>query len=110
MVLILFLKAITQNIVLLVVALPVYEAARQPHTPLETSDYVLFALGLVTNAIEFTADNQHQSFHKYKATGKPDENAWIGSNLQRTPSVDSSQGVFGRGHDTQTSCANNYAG
>jgi steroid 5-alpha reductase family enzyme len=95
-VLILLSKAITQNIVLLVVALPVYEAVRQPHTPLETSDYVLFGLGLVTNAIEFTADNQHQSFHKYKATGKPDENAWIGSNLQWTPE-DAKRGFITRG-------------
>jgi len=84
-VLTLFPKAITQNLILLAVALPTYEAAKQPHTSLETSDYVLFVIGLVTNAIEFTADNQHQSFHKYKATGEIDKNEWIGVNIQWTP-------------------------
>ena len=80
-----FPKAITKNLVLITVSLPVYEAAKQPHTSLETSDYVLFVTGLVTVAVEFTADNQHQSFHKYKVTGEIDKNEWIGVNIQWTP-------------------------
>ena len=93
---ILFPKAIIQNLVLIVVSLPVYEAIKQPHTPLETSDYVLFVTGLVTNAIEFTADNQHQSFHKYKVTGEIDKNEWIGVNIQWTPE-DAKRGFITKG-------------
>lgn len=88
--------AIMQNLILFAVALPVYEAAKQPHTPLETSDYVLFIAGLVTNMIEFTADNQHQSFHKYKVTGKIDKNEWIGINIKWTPE-DAKRGFITRG-------------
>jgi len=95
-VLTLFPKAIIQNLVLIVVALPVYEAVKQPHTPLETSDYVLFVTGLLTNAIEFTADNQHQSFHKYKATGEIDKNEWIGVNIKWTPE-DAKRGFITKG-------------
>ena len=78
------------------VVLPVYEAAKQSHTSLETSDYVLFVIGLVTNAIEFIADNQHQSFHKYKATGVVDRNEWIGVNIQWTPE-DAKRGFITKG-------------
>lgn len=90
------LKAIIQNVLLLIIALPAYEAAKQPHTPLETSDYVLFVAGLVINAIEFTADNQHQSFHKYKSTGQIDKNEWIGVNIQWTPE-DAKRGFITKG-------------
>jgi len=89
-------KATIQNLVLIVVTLPVYEAAKQPHTTLETSDYVLFFIGLATNAIEFTADNQHQSFHKYKTTGEIDKNEWIGVNIQWTPE-DAKRGFITKG-------------
>ena len=92
----LFPKAIIQNLVLIVVALPVYEAAKQPHTSLEMSDYVLFVIGLVTNAIEFTADNQHQSFQRYKATREHDKNEWIGVNIQWTPE-DAKRGFITKG-------------
>ena len=92
----LFLKAIIQNLILFAVALPVYEVAKQPHTSLETSDYVLFVIGLVTNAIELTADNQHQSFQKYKATGEIDKNEWIGVNIQWTPE-DAKRGFITKG-------------
>jgi len=88
--------AIIQNLVLFVVALPVYEAAKQPHTPLEISDYLLFIIGIVTNAIEFTADNQHQSFHKYKTTGKIDKNEWIGVSIQWAPE-DAKRGFITKG-------------
>jgi steroid 5-alpha reductase family enzyme len=88
--------AIIQNLILLVITLPVYEAVKQPHTPLETSDYILFITGLVTHAIEFTADNQHQSFHKYKATGKKDKNEWTGVNIQWTPE-DTKRGFVTKG-------------
>ena len=92
----LFPKAITQNLVLLAAALPVYEAAKQPHASLETSDYALFVIGLVINVIEFAADNQHQSFHKYKATGDIDKNEWIGVNIQWTPE-DAKRGFITKG-------------
>lgn len=90
-----FSKAIIQNLILLVITLPVYEAAKQPRT-LETSDYVLFVIGLVTNMIEFTADNQHQSFHKYKTTGRIDKNEWVGVNIQWTPE-DAKRGFITKG-------------
>lgn len=96
MVLTLFPKAITQNLILLVVTLPIYEVAKRPRTSLEASDYVLFVIGLVTNAIEFVADNQHQSFHKYKATGEIDKNEWIGVNIQWTPE-DTKRGFITKG-------------
>jgi len=95
-VLTLFPKAITQNLVLFVVTLPIYEAAKRPRTSLEASDYVLFVIGLVTNAIEFTADNQHQSFHKYKAAGEIDKNEWIGVSIQWTPE-DAKRGFITKG-------------
>jgi steroid 5-alpha reductase family enzyme len=89
-------KATIQNLILFVAVLPVYEAAKQPHTSLETSDYVLFVVGLAINAIEFLADNQHQSFHKYKATGKIEKNEWIGVNIQWTPE-DGKRGFITKG-------------
>ena len=92
----LFPKAIIQNLVLIAASLPVYEVAKQPHTSPETSDYVLFAIGLVTIAVEFTADNQHQSFHKYKATGEIDKNEWIGVNIRWTPE-DAKRGFITKG-------------
>ena len=89
-------KAIIQNLVLIAVTLPVYEVAKKPHTPLETSDYVLFAIGLLTNVVEFTADNQHQSFQKYKTTGEIDKHEWIGVNVQWTPE-DAKRGFITKG-------------
>jgi len=88
--------AIIQNLILFVIALPVYEAVKQPHAPLETSDYVLFIAGLVINAIELTADNQHQSFHRYKRTGEIDKNEWFGVNIQWTPE-DAKRGFITKG-------------
>jgi steroid 5-alpha reductase family enzyme len=95
-VLTLSLEAIIQNLVLLAVTLPVYEAVKQPHTPLETSDYVLFIAGLMTNAIEIVANNQLQSFHKYKATGEIGKNRWTGVNIQWTPE-DAKRGFITKG-------------
>jgi len=61
-----FIAAI-QNVLLLLLGLPAYMASvLQPHTPLETSDYLLAALSLVVQLIEFTADNQQYAFHAYK--------------------------------------------
>lgn len=88
--------SIIQNLILFAIALPVYEAAKQPHTPLETSDYALLAIGLANAAIEFTADNQHQSFHKYKTTGEIDKNEWIGVNIKWTPE-DAKRGFITKG-------------
>ncbi|KAG6828508.1 hypothetical protein H0H87_001754 [Tephrocybe sp. NHM501043] len=57
----------TQNVLLLILAFPAKVAStKQPHTPLATSDYLLAALALVDQAIEFTADNQQWAFHQYK--------------------------------------------
>ena len=58
--------AATQNVLLLLLGLPVYMASVQPHTPLATSDYLLAALSLVDLLFEFTADNQQYAFHAYK--------------------------------------------
>lgn len=58
--------AATQNVLLLLLGLPVYVAALQPHTPLATSDYFLAAFSLVVLLSEFTADNQQYAFHAYK--------------------------------------------
>jgi steroid 5-alpha reductase family enzyme len=58
--------AATQNVLLLLLGLPVYMAVLQPHTPLATSDYFLAALSLIVLLFEFTADNQQYAFHAYK--------------------------------------------
>jgi len=88
--------AIIQNVLLFALALPVSAAVHQPHTPLATSDYALFAFGVVVHVIEFTADNQHQSFHKYKSTGAVDQTEWIGARIQWTP-ADAKRGFVTRG-------------
>lgn len=63
--------AITQNILLFLLALPTHNAAILPPTSrsLQTSDYILTGLCLMTLAIEFTADNQQYVFQKHKRTG-----------------------------------------
>ena len=59
--------AVTQNILLLLLGLPAYEASvLQPHSPLAASDYLLAAFSLVVLLLEFTADNQQYAFHAYK--------------------------------------------
>jgi steroid 5-alpha reductase family enzyme len=59
--------AATQNVLLLLLGLPTYEASvLQPHTPLAASDYLLAAFSLVVLLFEFTADNQQYAFHAYK--------------------------------------------
>ncbi|KAF9526411.1 integral membrane protein [Crepidotus variabilis] len=66
--------AFTQNILLLILALPVYTASvLQPHTALTTSDYGLAALSLVVLALEFTADNQQFAFHAFKHAVQAEE-------------------------------------
>ncbi len=59
--------SVIQNILLLLLSLPVYAASvLQPHTPLTHSDYVLTVAALIILLLEFTADNQQFAFHAYK--------------------------------------------
>lgn len=59
--------AATQNVLLLLLGLPVRVASvLQPHTPLATSDYALASLALVVLGLEFTSDNQQFAFQTYK--------------------------------------------
>jgi steroid 5-alpha reductase family enzyme len=89
-------SAIIQNIILFLLSLPVQFAICQPHTSLTTSDYILFGFGVAVHILEFTADNQHQSFHKYKKTGTIDPNDWLGARIQWTP-ADAKRGFVTRG-------------
>ena len=88
-----FSTAIIQNVALLVVALPVYEVAKQPNISLEASDYGLFVIGLAVNVINLIADNQQQSFQKYKATGQI---GWAGVHIRWTPE-DAKRGFVTKG-------------
>jgi len=101
--------AATQNVLLLLLGLPVYTASvLQPHTPLATSDYLLAALSLVVLLLEFTADNQQYAFHAYKhdilAKEKGDKTVaeynpseqWLGARLAWTKD-DAHRGFITRG-------------
>jgi len=88
--------AIIQNILLFTLAIPVLTAVHQPHTSLSTSDYLLLFIGVAVHIIEFIADNQHQSFHKYKRSGLVDPNEWAGARIQWTP-ADAKRGFITRG-------------
>ena len=93
---------------LLLIALPVYTAASQPHASLATSDYLLAGLALTVLGIEFTADNQQQAFQAYKyallahekgdRTVKPyrGQDQWPGAKLAWTP-ADAKRGFVTRG-------------
>lgn len=85
-----------QNILLFVLALPVHSAIQQTSTSLALSDLLLFAFGIAVHVIEFTADNQHQSFHKFKQTGHIDPNEWLGARIQWVP-ADAKRGFVTRG-------------
>ncbi|KAG8694789.1 hypothetical protein FRC08_008258 [Ceratobasidium sp. 394] len=58
--------ALTQNILLFIMALPTHHALFQHDLPLTISDYVLASLTLCNLAIQFTADNQQHAFQSYK--------------------------------------------
>jgi len=64
---------IIQNALLLLLGLPLRMAVNQPHTPLQTSDYLMGALALTLLGLEFVADNQQYAFHAYKHAVKAKE-------------------------------------
>jgi steroid 5-alpha reductase family enzyme len=90
------MTAIIQNILLFLLGVPTSIAVAQPHLPLSTSDKILGGLALLTLLIEFTADNQQNSFQNYKHTGKHDVNAWHFARIDWTPR-DAKRGFVARG-------------
>ncbi|PFH53126.1 hypothetical protein AMATHDRAFT_138180 [Amanita thiersii Skay4041] len=101
--------AITQNILLLMLALPSASAAiLQPHDALSAFDYLLAGFALIVLGIEFTADNQQFAYHSYKhaylAREKGSKSVqpydankqWPGSRLNWTP-ADAKRGFITRG-------------
>jgi len=90
--------AIIQNIILFLLGVPTHTAIFQPHTAPTTSDYALFAAGLVTLAVEFTADNQQYSFQTFKHSGEEpnSSNEWPGARFVWT-SEDAKRGFVTRG-------------
>jgi steroid 5-alpha reductase family enzyme len=59
--------AVSQNILLFSLALPMYYAVVYPHSALTPADYTLFAAGLSIVGFEFTADNQQWAYQNYKS-------------------------------------------
>ncbi|KAB5590056.1 Integral membrane protein [Ceratobasidium theobromae] len=81
--------ALTQNILLFLMAFPVHHALFQHDLPLTTSDYVLAGLTILDLVIQFTADNQQYAFqsYKYKVDGPKGQfgpNAWPGARMEWT--------------------------
>ncbi|KAH7339122.1 DUF1295-domain-containing protein [Rhizoctonia solani] len=97
--------ALTQNILLFLMALPSHHALFQQELPLTTSDYVLATLTIIELAIQFTADNQQYAFqtfkhsrptadsqsatnghsqHEQKPQGQFGANAWPGARIEWT--------------------------
>ncbi|KAG8679830.1 hypothetical protein FRC11_003249, partial [Ceratobasidium sp. 423] len=85
--------ALAQNILLLIMALPVHHALVQRDLPLTTSDYDLAAVAVTALAIQFTADNQQYAFQSFKHS-RPSANdpASTSGNVQ---SDQKPQGQFG---------------
>lgn len=88
--------AIAQNIILFLLGFPAYYALKQPYTPLGLSDYALTTLVLITQAMEFTADNQQWSYQNFKRSDKISSNEWPGANIQWTEN-DKKRGFVTRG-------------
>ncbi|KAL4066841.1 hypothetical protein J3A83DRAFT_4098514 [Scleroderma citrinum] len=88
--------AIAQNILLLLLAIPVKMAVTQPHTTLSTSDYILGALGFLTILLEFIADNQQYSYQTFKRSGQLNRNEWFGARIPWTKR-DAERGFVTRG-------------
>ena len=82
------LKAIIQNILLFLLALPTHNALISTGAPtsLVLSDYVLAFLSLVTLALEFTADNQQYAYQTFKHSGREegDKVSWPGAKIEYT--------------------------
>lgn len=76
--------------------LPTYRVLVEENGPLSTPDYILFGLGVITLATEFTADNQQWSYHQYKISGHIDGNQWPGANIEWTEN-DRKRGFANRG-------------
>ncbi|EUC56506.1 integral membrane protein [Rhizoctonia solani AG-3 Rhs1AP] len=100
--------ALTQNVLLFLMALPVHHALYQQDLPLATPDYVLALLTAVELAIQFTADNQQHAFQSFKHSRpaanngeqKPQgcfgSNAWPGARLEWTEE-DAQRGFITKG-------------
>lgn len=90
--------AITQNILLFLLAIPTHNAAilAPADRGLKLSDYILAALSLITLALEFVADNQQYSYQTHKRTGVYNANDWPGARIQWTQ-ADVQRGFITRG-------------
>ena len=88
--------AVTQNIILFLLGVPVKIAITQPHTSLDVTDYALGALGFLTLLIEFIADNQQYSYQTFKRSGKLNPNEWFGARIAWTKR-DAERGFVTRG-------------
>ena len=94
--------AATQNVLLMIMAIPTYIAVTQPHTDLTTSDYVCAGAMLVILALEFTADNQQYAYHAFKhaylgkASKYNEAQQWPGARLKWT-SEDAERGFITKG-------------
>ncbi|KAI5122542.1 hypothetical protein M0805_005269 [Coniferiporia weirii] len=90
--------AITQNILLFLLAIPTHNAAILPKADrsLKLPDYILAVLSVATLLIEFVADNQQYSYQTHKRTGVYNPNEWPGSRLHWTQ-VDVQRGFLTRG-------------
>lgn len=90
--------AITQNILLFLLALPTHNAAiiGPVHRGLKLSDYILAFLSIVTLVIEFVADNQQYSYQTHKRSGIYNENDWPGARIRWTQ-ADVQRGFITRG-------------
>lgn len=78
--------AVTQNVLLFLLAIPTHNAALIPPKDrgLQPSDYVLAVLSLVTLAVEFIADNQQYSYQAHKRSGVLNQNEWPGARIAWT--------------------------
>ncbi|KAF8602135.1 hypothetical protein BDV93DRAFT_474921 [Ceratobasidium sp. AG-I] len=64
--------ALTQNVLLFLMALPAHHALYQHDLPLSTADYALAAATLAVLATQFTADNQQHAFQSFKHSASAD--------------------------------------
>ncbi|CAE6533658.1 unnamed protein product [Rhizoctonia solani] len=85
--------ALTQNVLLFIMAFPVHHALFQRDLPLATSDYALAALTVTVLAIQFTADNQQHAFQSFKHSRPPANTSAI--TISDVQTDQKSEGPFG---------------
>jgi steroid 5-alpha reductase family enzyme len=92
--------AAIQNLLLLAIgAYPCYLLLSQKPTSLTTTDIVLGVLALIDQALEFTADNQQQSFQTFKHSNPRKLKAkeqWPGARIRWTEE-DAARGYVSKG-------------